>query len=215
MTDIALFPIPNAIAFPGTVFPLHVFEPRYRAMIDEAVEAERLIGICHTKKEIRPAPPDQTLEKALSANQATYQPHEIFSAGACEIIERTEDGRIIVNIHVENRYVAGTEIQTLPYRIVEATILEDERESEDLGPLCESVHALLLQIVKAKDPKTAARIESEGWTDLPPSRYSFQLFQVLQFDPETMQTLLASTSPQFRLEHIHTMLAYHTQARDH
>ena len=46
--EISLFPIPNVVAFPGTVMPLHVFEPRYRALINDAVDQNRMIGVCHT-----------------------------------------------------------------------------------------------------------------------------------------------------------------------
>ena len=47
MTDIALFPIPNCVAFPGTVFPLHVFEPRYRSLFpqDMAPQKRKLLAM--------------------------------------------------------------------------------------------------------------------------------------------------------------------------
>ena len=35
--EVALFPIPDLVAFPGTVIPLHVFEPRYRKMVHDCV----------------------------------------------------------------------------------------------------------------------------------------------------------------------------------
>lgn len=50
MVEIALFPIPNLVSFPGTLIPLHVFEPRYRRMIKDSVKMRRLIGVAHTKK---------------------------------------------------------------------------------------------------------------------------------------------------------------------
>ena len=59
-TEIALFPIPELVAFPGTVIPLHVFEPRYRKMVHDCSSSGRMIGICHTVKEIHAAKPKQT-----------------------------------------------------------------------------------------------------------------------------------------------------------
>ena len=50
--EVALFPIPDLVAFPGTVIPLHVFEPRYRKMVHDCVESGRKIGVCHTVKEL-------------------------------------------------------------------------------------------------------------------------------------------------------------------
>jgi uncharacterized protein len=44
-TEIPLFPLPNVVLFPAALLPLHIFEPRYRAMVDDALEGERLIGM--------------------------------------------------------------------------------------------------------------------------------------------------------------------------
>jgi Lon protease-like protein len=44
-TEIPLFPLPNVVLFPAAQLPLHVFEPRYRAMVADALENERLIGM--------------------------------------------------------------------------------------------------------------------------------------------------------------------------
>jgi uncharacterized protein len=42
---VPLFPLPNVVLFPHVDLPLHVFEPRYREMVRDAMEAERLIGM--------------------------------------------------------------------------------------------------------------------------------------------------------------------------
>jgi hypothetical protein len=44
-SEIPLFPLPNVVLFPSTLLPLHIFEPRYRAMVADALEGERLIGM--------------------------------------------------------------------------------------------------------------------------------------------------------------------------
>jgi Lon protease-like protein len=43
--EIALFPLPNAVLFPQTDLPLHIFEPRYREMVADAMAGDRLIGM--------------------------------------------------------------------------------------------------------------------------------------------------------------------------
>jgi uncharacterized protein len=40
-----LFPLPNLVLFPNVMQPLHVFEPRYRDLLDEALAADRLIAM--------------------------------------------------------------------------------------------------------------------------------------------------------------------------
>lgn len=43
--DIPLFPLPNITFFPRTVLPLHVFEPRYRKLVSNVLNSDRLIGV--------------------------------------------------------------------------------------------------------------------------------------------------------------------------
>ncbi len=42
---IAIFPLPGAVLFPGLHLPLHIFEPRYKAMVQEVLARDRQIGI--------------------------------------------------------------------------------------------------------------------------------------------------------------------------
>ncbi len=44
-TEIPLFPLPNVVLFPAALLPLHIFEPRYRAMVRDALDNDRLIGM--------------------------------------------------------------------------------------------------------------------------------------------------------------------------
>jgi len=41
---VPLFPLPGVVLLPGNVLPLHVFEPRYRALVEDALAGERLIA---------------------------------------------------------------------------------------------------------------------------------------------------------------------------
>lgn len=205
--QIALFPIPNQVAFPGTVVPLHVFEPRYRRMINDAVEAQRFVGISHTKKEIRPAPRDQSIREALSSNQATYEPFEVFSAGPCAILQTTADGRIIAQVEIQDRFIVEQEVQTLPYRIVTASILEDEPETSGDYELQLDIHDSLLKLVQARNPDLVDQVRDEAWLALTPREYSFRIFQLLRFDPRTMQGILACTKPEKRLQEIYACIS--------
>jgi uncharacterized protein len=46
MSDLLpLFPLPNVVLFPNVFLPLHIFEPRYRAMTADALASDRLIGM--------------------------------------------------------------------------------------------------------------------------------------------------------------------------
>ena len=42
---IPLFPLPGVVLLPGTLLPLHIFEPRYRQMVANALSGDRMIGM--------------------------------------------------------------------------------------------------------------------------------------------------------------------------
>ena len=44
--EIAIFPIPNCVTFPGQIVSLHVFEPRYREMVEDCVKESRMLAVC-------------------------------------------------------------------------------------------------------------------------------------------------------------------------
>src|SRR5258705_6592230 len=43
--SIPLFPLPNVVLFPNVFLPLHIFEPRYREMVGDALRGDRIIGM--------------------------------------------------------------------------------------------------------------------------------------------------------------------------
>ena len=42
---IPVFPLPNVVLFPNVFLPLHIFEPRYREMVTDALAGDRIIGM--------------------------------------------------------------------------------------------------------------------------------------------------------------------------
>ena len=207
-TEIALFPIPGMVAFPGTTVPLHVFEPRYRRMINECVEEERLLGVCHTSKTLNQGPSKQTIEEALNTNQATHQPHVVFSAGQCEVKEVLDDGRMLVLLAVLDRYRLVTETQTLPYRIglCERLADIDTDDPDESAELQARLVARLLEIAQGQDSAELLVQLKERIESLTPSEFSFQLFEFVRFDADLMQEVLENTSPNGRLRLIAQVL---------
>lgn len=214
MIEVALFPIPDVVAFPGVPIPLHVFEPRYRQLVQDCVADERLLGVCHTQKTIhKPAtspldPP--SLEKQLSSNQATYKPHPVFSAGPCELLETLDDGRLLVNVDMNQRLSLLEERQSLPYRIVGCEPLPDDPPQPEQilksTALQERIHTRLLKLVSADNPELAEQLRSADWQALSAEDYSYQIFGCLRFDADIMQQILESTSATQRLAAISQLL---------
>ncbi len=201
LVEIALFPIPGCVCFPTTIMPLHVFEPRYRAMIKDSVRLGRRIGVSHTVKEISGAKRNQTKADILNTNQETYEAEKIFSAGFAEIEEVTADGRMGVKIKMDSRYESVEEIQTLPYRIDRCRLFKDQESN-----LTEAAD-LKLKVLKRLQVQLASGsaevrelFEPARWESFTPEDFSFRIFSVVRVETELSQALLEMRSPEARLK---------------
>ncbi len=118
---VPLFPLPGAILFPRSQLPLHIFEPRYRQMVREAIDGGGHIGM------IQPQSPDRDDHQA-----------PLFSVGcAGEIvgIEELEDGRFNIVLTGTNRFRLTQEVELgTPYRNADIDVAAfDDREPDPLG----------------------------------------------------------------------------------
>jgi Lon protease-like protein len=116
---IPVFPLAGALLFPRAQLPLHIFEPRYRAMVRDAVAGERLIGMVQ--------PRDQAEPPGL---------FEIGCLGRLAGVEELEDGRFNIVLEGIGRFRIEREVQadTL-YRQVEAdrSGFPDNEDPDPLG----------------------------------------------------------------------------------
>lgn len=115
-TTIPLFPLPGALLLPRTRLPLHVFEPRYLAMLDDVLKTrERMIGIIQP----RPAPEGQ---RRLSA---------IGCAGRVMSFTETDDGRYMIVLGGISRFRLVKEISGFtPYLRADVAWRGFERDME-------------------------------------------------------------------------------------
>lgn len=200
--SIAIFPIPNAVSFPTAVVPLHVFEPRYRKMINDCVENNMRIGVCHVEKLLRKVEQKETLEEALSSNQSTYQPQSVFSAGFCEIKETLNDGRILVEIEMDGRYLLKKREQEVPYQIYQCESYEDsETDSAMAEEHKQKLNMFLKKLaLKQEDQGLLSLLEAPEWQEMDTIRYSFKIFELLRFDGEISQEILELKGADKRLD---------------
>ena len=201
---IYLFPIPGSVSFPNTTVPLHVFEPRYRALVKDALRDQVRIGVCHTEGVISPAKPHDSLEESLNSNQATYEPCPVFSAGFAEIIDITADGRLLAEVKMDGRYEMIEEVQTLPYRIVKCVRFDDlapesDERSEQTKNLRTQINEHLLGMTE--------ELRDELGKDLSDEDYSFKIFQTIRFEPDLMQEVLEMQTPADRLRMLYEILS--------
>jgi ATP-dependent Lon protease len=120
LADLPVFPLPGVVLFPRALLPLHIFEPRYRAMVKACLETHRTMAMA-----IIPDPNDL---------DAQGQPKIARVAGVGVILEHQPlpDGRS--NILLQGRArVELTEVPSdTPYRRARATLREERRTA--VGP---------------------------------------------------------------------------------
>jgi Lon protease-like protein len=99
-----MFPLPNLVFFPNTRLPLHVFEPRYRQMIADALQKENRIGIV-------------LLRPGWEADYFGSPPiHEFGTLGTIEQAVPLDDGRFNILIRGDVRVRVLDEVSRVPYR---------------------------------------------------------------------------------------------------
>lgn len=94
MRTTPIFPLPNVVLFPHTFLPLHIFEPRYRGMVADALADQRLITMV-LAREVRPPGARPFI-------------HPIGSLGRIEVAERLEDGRFNIVLRGITRVALGS-----------------------------------------------------------------------------------------------------------
>ena len=187
-----LFPLP-LVLFPGVPLPLHIFEPRYRAMLADCLRGDRCFGIVFRAGDAPDLPPT---------------PGEVGCSAHIDSVKTLPDGR-------SNILVTGTERFTVQrvvssgqaYYAGEVAAFEDDVEpAEPLARLAAAVSDLFLRVGRAA--RTLAD-DSDPLPDLPddPGRLSFTIASLIDLDASARQRLLASRSASGRLRQIDALLS--------
>jgi uncharacterized protein len=110
---IPLFPLATVVFFPSTLLPLHVFEPRYRQMVSDILNAERIIGMVLLKP---------GWEKDYHGNPEIYS---VACMGKMLSAEPLEDGRYNIVLYGLKRVEILETVKDDPYRLARVKLLED------------------------------------------------------------------------------------------
>jgi Lon protease-like protein len=118
---VPIFPLAGAILFPRAQLPLHIFEPRYREMVRDALGSDRLIAMIQPRD--------------------GREPPAIFDIGCIGRIvasEELDDGRYNIVLEGLGRFRVADEVMaSTPYRQVDAdrTAFNDEDEPDPLASI--------------------------------------------------------------------------------
>jgi hypothetical protein len=93
-----VFPLTGVLLLPGTVLPLHIFEPRYRAMVEDTLSADRVFGM------IQPFAPQQDNRPLPGAENSKPDLYKVGCAGYIEKWEKLPEDRFFVQLRGVNRF---------------------------------------------------------------------------------------------------------------
>lgn len=192
--EIPLFPLPGALLMPRARLPLHIFEPRYLAMIDDVLKTQsRLVGM------IQPMP-DNAKSKGL---------HTIGCAGRLTGFSETEDRRYMITLAGISRFRLVSEIEGFsPYRKarVSWTGFESDRGSAEKDPDMdrEAFFGILARYFDHRDLKT----DWESLKDADDELLINSLSMLCPFEPEDKQALLETPSLSTRRETLMALMEF-------
>lgn len=120
--EIPVFPLRGVILLPRSTLPLNVFEPRYIALVNDALAGARLVGIVQ---------PDTSTGEEESPPGSTVPLRKVGSVGRITAFQETDDGRILITLTGISRYrITGERGSSAPYRICQVDFSDYEDDFE-------------------------------------------------------------------------------------
>lgn len=179
--ELPLFPLPEVVLFPGRPLPLHIFEFRYRIMMNTILESDRRFGV---------------LMWDPNAGRAA-------NVGCCaEVVklERLPDGRMMVMCLGQQRFRVLDYTREKPYRVGLVEWIEDVPQSRDLYELARQARQVLGDVVQLSAKLTEQEIPLPD--DIPdlPTEFSYWVASNFYGVAPEQQSLLEMQDTATRLE---------------
>lgn len=184
-TRLSIFPLTGAFLFPQMQLPLHIFEPRYRAMVTDSLARDRRIGMIQPRPGFREGPGEPV------------PLFEIGCVGRIAEVEALDDGKFDIVLEGLSRFrvVRELEVTTL-FRQVEAELIADPQDEvlamgERASLELESRRFAERQGY-AVDWSAVSRLDDEALVN--------GIAQIVPFDPAAKQALLEANTLSDRVE---------------
>lgn len=179
--ELPLFPLPELVLFPGRPLPLHIFEFRYRIMMNTILEADRRFGV-------------------LMWDQEQGKPAMVGCCAEIVQFQRLPDDRLKIRTIGQQRFRVLEYVREKPYRVGLVEWIEDAPTERDLQPLADDVSQLLRDVVRLSAKLTGQEIElPDSIPDLP-LELSYWVASNLYGVAEEQQMLLEMQDTAARLE---------------
>jgi Lon protease-like protein len=172
---IPIFPLPNVVLFPNVFLPLHIFEPRYRAMVTDALSGDRIIGMVL----LQPG-----YEADYEGRPAVFR---VGCAGVITHAEPIDNGRFNIVLRGLEKFSIDGEDNSRLYRLAHVQSLPElvsEEERIELGRHRNRLQALLAVAMEraGSEPRFPPAVADEDLVNA--------LAQYIELDPLERQALL-------------------------
>lgn len=199
--EIAVFPLAGALLLPHGRLPLNIFEPRYLAMVEDALAAGRLFGMVQ---------PDPALPEA-SSGPGLYR---VGCLGRIVSFNETDDGRYLIGLAGLLRFrVIAEQAPRRGYRVVRVAY---DGFAGDLSPLSDQgvPRAALLAALAGYFAARGLEADQEALRQIPDAMLAVTLAMACPFDPAEKQALLEASDPATRAATLLALLQMGSHERD-
>ena len=182
-----VFPLTGVMLLPGTVLPLHIFEPRYRAMVEDAIDGDKIFGM------IQPfTPQDDNRGPQPGADVGSSDLYKVGCAGYIEKWEKLPDGRYFLQLKGVNRFRFDQELELQRgYRRVKASYEEYPDASLEQNWHCD--RAAVLAALAAYGTANGMQVRPEQAEKFSDLELVNLLAVSLPFHPAEKQALLEAS----------------------
>ncbi len=195
LDDLAVFPLPGAVFFPHTLLPLHIFEPRYRQMVTDALEEEAPIAV--------------TLLRPGYEREYEGRPDIHTVAGIGHIVhhERMADGRFNIVLQGAGRVrIAEEHPPQKLYRRVRASLLEDDlQNTQAIAEQMSTLRGCVFGLGNLR-PRLAGLLSKRLSTLTDPAALSDNICSLLLPDHDIRQAMLEQLRVDVRLQTVNAVL---------
>jgi ATP-dependent Lon protease len=207
VNELPLFPL-SVVLFPGVPLPLHIFEPRYRKMLEDIRASNSLFGLSYFDASVA----DQEVPIVGSIGcVAKVTDAQTFADGRSNILTVG-----IIRYRIEKYVERGD-----PYLVARVNYFEDdEDDSEAVQASSREVAEIFTRIARAVRTINDERANLPNIADTDPQRLSFLVAAAMEVDSDVKQELLELRSTAERLRRLRDVLGravsgYEERARVH
>jgi len=182
--DLPLFPL-HTVLFPGASLPLHVFEQRYRAMMEHILAGDRRFGVVMIR---------EGMESGGFA-----EVHEVGCVGVLRVLERADDGTMDIVITGAERFRIERRLPDDPFPRAEVSLIVPEPVGPGVEERFAAARAMLPRYIDVLSRmKATAPVEAD--LEGEPVDVSFRIAALLEVDLNERQRLLACKHAAARLQ---------------